>query len=112
VEVRKALGSALLQQGRRSEALVALREARQLDSSDSDIERSLKQAEATAPGKDRLNDGTALVDHPVGRAIRRTLEWIFGTVLVLASLALLVPLLSGAVQAIARLPRRRGGVAA
>lgn len=106
LDVRKALGAALLQLGRRNDALLALREARQLDSSDSDIERSIKQAEATAPGKDRLNDGTAIADHPVGRAIRHALEWIFGVILTLASLALLVPLGSGVVLALARLPQR------
>ena len=106
LEVRAALGAALLKGGRRDEALAVLREARQLDSGDSDIERSIKQAEATAPGKDRLNDGTALVDHPTGRAIRRALEWIFGIILTLASLALLVPLGSGVVLALLRLPQR------
>ena len=106
VEARKALATALLDQGRREQALAALREARQIDSSDSDIARSLKQAEATAPGKDRLNDGSAIADHPVGRVIRRTLEWTFGIVLGLASAALLVPLLGGALLALVRRPRR------
>jgi tetratricopeptide (TPR) repeat protein len=104
VAVRKALAAALLDQGRRGEALVALREARQLDSADSDIERSLKQAEATAPGTDRINDITSTEDHPVGRAIRRTLEWIFAVVLGASSLALLVPLVSGPVLALLRRP--------
>jgi tetratricopeptide (TPR) repeat protein len=112
VEVRKALGAALLDQGRREEAVVALREAQRLDSADTDVERSLKQAEATAPGKDRLNEATAVEDHPVGRAIRRALEWTFGIVLGLASLALLVPLLGGAVLALVRMPRNRREVAA
>jgi tetratricopeptide (TPR) repeat protein len=112
VEVRKALGAALLDQGRRAEALVALREAQQLDSSDTDVERSLKQAEATAPGKDRLNESGAVEDHPVGRAIRRTLEWTFGIVLGLASLALLVPMLGGVVLALVRMPRHRREAAA
>jgi tetratricopeptide (TPR) repeat protein len=112
IETRKSLAAALLALGQRDAALVALREARQLDSSDSDIERSLKQAEATAPGKDRLNDGSAIVDHPVGRAIRRGLEWTFGLVLVAASLALLVPMLSGAVMGLVRRAGPRREVAA
>lgn len=112
VEVRKSLGTALLQLGQRDAALVTLREAARLDSSDSDIRRSLKQAEATAPGKDRLNDGTAVADHPVGRAIRHGLEWVFGVVLISASLLLLVPMLSGAVLALVRRPHGAPPVAA
>lgn len=112
VEVRKALAAALLDQGRRREALVALEEARQLDSSDSDIRRSIRQAEATAPGKDRLNERSATVDHPVGLLIRRSLEWLFGIVLAGASVALLVPLVGGLFQALLTRPAARDGVAA
>ena len=106
LEVRTALGAALLKAGRRDEALAVLREARQLDSSDNDIARSVKQAEATAPGTDRLNDGAAIEDHPVGRAIRHGLAWLFGPVLVLACLALVVPIASGSILALARMARR------
>lgn len=107
IDVRKSLAAALLNQSRRNEALVALREARQLDSSDNDIERSLRQAEATAPGMGHENDVTITEDRPIGRIIRGALEWVFGTILVLASLAMLIPLLGGAISALVHRPHRR-----
>ena len=113
VEVRKALAIAYRAEGRRDEAVEALREAARLDSTDSDIARSLKQAEATAPGKERVNDLSAVEDHPVGRAVRHALEWVFGAVLVAASVMLLVPLAGAVVSGLMGLARgRRREVAA
>ena len=97
VEVRKALATAYRAEGRRDEALESLREAARLDSTDSDIARSLRQAEATAPGKERVNEVTAVEDHPFGRAVRHALEWVFGITIVALSLLLLVPLIGAAV---------------
>jgi tetratricopeptide (TPR) repeat protein len=101
VEVRTALARALAAQGRQGDT------GGQPDVPDSGIERGLSQANATAPGKDRPNAVAATEDHPIGRAIRDVVQWITGSIMVGAGIALLLPILTGALLALSRLSRGR-----